>query len=300
MSGPPYPCTTAAGSSSADSTGTSPRSRSATRSPSPPMSSTLDPCGSCSAISRATACAEVITSSGVRRHPELRQMLGHRLRRTQRVVRDVREPHPAVPRRGERLDRVRDGLAARVHHPVQIEQSRVVRLVQRPLAAARPGPAGLAHPHPLLARCSPPIIAHARRPTYHARMNTTGRADHGLRLIPFRGLRYVPERVGSLAAVTSPPYDVVVRPDGLLHLESADPYNIVRLILPQAATPAARNQQAALTLADWLDEGVLAAGPRTRAVRLRAGGRRHPPARPHRRAAPSPNRPRASSCRTRT
>ncbi|MEU9098990.1 DUF1015 domain-containing protein [Streptomyces sp. NPDC048361] len=89
-------------------------------------------------------------------------------------------------------------------------------------------------------------------------MSTTGRADLGLRLIPFRGLRYVPERVGSLAAVTSPPYDVVVRPDGLLHLESADPYNIVRLILPQASSPAARNQQAALTLDDWLDEGVLA------------------------------------------
>ncbi|MEU3502155.1 DUF1015 domain-containing protein [Streptomyces hundungensis] len=92
-------------------------------------------------------------------------------------------------------------------------------------------------------------------------MSTTGRADPGLRLIPFRGLRYVPERVGSLAAVTSPPYDVVVRPDGLLHLESADPYNIVRLILPQASSAAARNQQAALTLDDWLDEGVLAPDP---------------------------------------
>ncbi len=92
-------------------------------------------------------------------------------------------------------------------------------------------------------------------------MSTTGRADPGLRLMPFRGLRYVPERVGSLAAVTSPPYDVVVRPDGLLHLESADPYNIVRLILPQASSPAARNQKAALTLDDWLDEGVLAPDP---------------------------------------
>ncbi|WP_405897086.1 DUF1015 domain-containing protein [Streptomyces sp. NBC_00727] len=89
-------------------------------------------------------------------------------------------------------------------------------------------------------------------------MNTRGTADRGLRLIPFRGLRYVPERVGSLAAVTSPPYDVVVRPDGLLHLESADPHNIVRLILPQAGTVAARNAQAAATLDDWLAEGVLA------------------------------------------
>ncbi|WP_406150276.1 DUF1015 family protein [Streptomyces sp. NBC_01012] len=93
-------------------------------------------------------------------------------------------------------------------------------------------------------------------------MNTSGPAvAQGLRLIPFRGLRYVPERVGSLAAVTSPPYDVVVRPDGLHHLESADPHNIVRLILPQAGTAAARHQQAADTLQRWLAEGVLAPDP---------------------------------------
>ncbi|MFP3990362.1 DUF1015 domain-containing protein [Streptomyces sp. E11-3] len=89
-------------------------------------------------------------------------------------------------------------------------------------------------------------------------MNSTGPAVEGLHLIPFRGLRYVPERVSSLAAVTSPPYDVVVRPDGLHHLESADPYNIVRLILPQADTAAARHQQASNTLHRWLSEGVLA------------------------------------------
>ncbi|WP_328924973.1 DUF1015 domain-containing protein [Streptomyces sp. NBC_00190] len=92
-------------------------------------------------------------------------------------------------------------------------------------------------------------------------MTTSGTADHGLRLIPFHGLRYVPERVGSLAAVTSPPYDVVVRPDGVDHLESADPHNIVRLILPQAGTAAARNEQAARTLHDWLAEGILSADP---------------------------------------
>ncbi|MCM2393212.1 DUF1015 family protein [Streptomyces albipurpureus] len=93
-------------------------------------------------------------------------------------------------------------------------------------------------------------------------MNSEGpAANDGLQLLPFRGLRYVPERVGSLAAVTSPPYDVVVRPDGLHHLESADPYNIVRLILPQAPTPAARHQQAADTLSRWKDEGILAQDP---------------------------------------
>ncbi|MFF9220916.1 DUF1015 domain-containing protein [Streptomyces viridosporus] len=94
-------------------------------------------------------------------------------------------------------------------------------------------------------------------------MNTAGhseaKAPRGLELTPFRGLRYDPDRVGSLAAVTSPPYDVVVRPDGLHHLQSADPYNIVRLILPQADTPEARNAQAADTLRRWRAEGVLTA-----------------------------------------
>ncbi|MEU6578726.1 DUF1015 domain-containing protein [Streptomyces sp. NPDC046805] len=104
-------------------------------------------------------------------------------------------------------------------------------------------------------------------------MNTAGHSEaatlglsgaatrRGLELAPFRGLRYDPARVGSLAAVTSPPYDVVVRPDGLHHLQSADPYNIVRLILPEASTPSARNEQAADTLRRWLAEGVLAADP---------------------------------------
>src|SRR5262245_48308571 len=96
-------------------------------------------------------------------------------------------------------------------------------------------------------------------------MNTPGHpeatAGRGLELTPFRGLRYDPDRVGSLAAVTSPPYDVVVRPDGLHHLQSADPHNIVRLILPQADTPAARTKQAAETLRTWLDEGILTADP---------------------------------------
>ncbi|MDI3388871.1 DUF1015 domain-containing protein [Streptomyces sp. B-S-A8] len=90
-------------------------------------------------------------------------------------------------------------------------------------------------------------------------MNTTGPDGKGLRLTPIRGLRYVPDRVGSLAAVTSPPYDVVVRPDGLHHLESLDPHNIVRLILPQADSPEARHRQAAATLRKWLADGILAA-----------------------------------------
>ncbi|MEV6107185.1 DUF1015 domain-containing protein [Streptomyces sp. NPDC051940] len=73
----------------------------------------------------------------------------------------------------------------------------------------------------------------------------------GLQLRPFQGLRYAPSRVRSLAAVTSPPYDVVVRPEGKHHLETADPHNIVRLILPSGP------DQAAATLRRWQREGVL-------------------------------------------
>lgn len=100
---------------------------------------------------------------------------------------------------------------------------------------------------------------------YDALMKTAGpseaKARRGLELTPFQGLRYDPDRVGSLAAVTSPPYDVVVRPDGLHHLQSADPHNIVRLILPEADTPEARNAQAADTLNRWRAEGVLTTDP---------------------------------------
>ncbi|GHE01751.1 DUF1015 domain-containing protein [Streptomyces alanosinicus] len=96
-------------------------------------------------------------------------------------------------------------------------------------------------------------------------MNTAGHSEatapRGLELTTFRGLRYDPDRVGSLAAVTSPPYDVVVRPDGVHHLQSADPHNIVRLILPQAGTPSASTEQAADTLRRWLSEGILTADP---------------------------------------
>jgi uncharacterized protein (DUF1015 family) len=86
-------------------------------------------------------------------------------------------------------------------------------------------------------------------------------AASGLSLFPFRGLRYVPERVGSLAAVTSPPYDVV-DPERLRRLETADPYNVVRLTLPRApGGVAAGYRRAASLLAGWQRSGVLAADP---------------------------------------
>ncbi|MFE0461299.1 DUF1015 family protein [Kitasatospora sp. NPDC058965] len=93
-------------------------------------------------------------------------------------------------------------------------------------------------------------------------------ATAGLSLSPFRGLRYVPERVGTLAAVTSPPYDVV-DPHRRVSLETADPHNVVRLILPRPEPEDTgerpdrdtRYRHAARLLEGWLREGVLAPDP---------------------------------------
>ncbi|MCU7822251.1 DUF1015 domain-containing protein [Kitasatospora sp. DSM 101779] len=93
-------------------------------------------------------------------------------------------------------------------------------------------------------------------------------ATAGLSLSPFRGLRYVPDRVGTLAAVTSPPYDVV-DPGRRQDLETADPHNVVRLILPRPEPEDAgdrpdrdtRYRHAARLLAEWQSQGVLAADP---------------------------------------
>lgn len=84
----------------------------------------------------------------------------------------------------------------------------------------------------------------------------------GLLVAPFRGLRYVPGRVTDLAAVTSPPYDVI-DPDDATHLEALDPHNVVRLILPRdregaSGTGPSRYTDAADLLEQWQADGVLA------------------------------------------
>jgi uncharacterized protein (DUF1015 family) len=88
----------------------------------------------------------------------------------------------------------------------------------------------------------------------------TPNVTEGLVLAPFRGVRFDPGRVSDLAAVTSPPYDVI-EPDGVRLLETLDPHNIVRLILPRedACGPEGRYRHAARLLQDWLSAGVLRA-----------------------------------------
>ena len=81
----------------------------------------------------------------------------------------------------------------------------------------------------------------------------------------FRGVRYVPERVGDLADVVCPPYDVIA-PDEATRLRAASPYNAVRLELPQGPSGANESDDryaaAARTWQAWRAAGVLAEDPR--------------------------------------
>jgi uncharacterized protein (DUF1015 family) len=81
-------------------------------------------------------------------------------------------------------------------------------------------------------------------------------------LAPFRGVRYAEDRVSGLAEVTSPPYDVIAL-DKENQLMAADPYNVVRLILPRhaAGRPGEKYQDAACALNKWQDEGILVPDP---------------------------------------
>ncbi|WP_045875629.1 DUF1015 domain-containing protein [Pseudofrankia sp. DC12] len=83
----------------------------------------------------------------------------------------------------------------------------------------------------------------------------------GLVLAPFRAVRFTSAAGAdaNLAALTAPPYDVI-DDAGVVSLESADPHNAVRLILPRDrdGEPGSRYERAAATLAEWLGGGVLA------------------------------------------
>jgi uncharacterized protein (DUF1015 family) len=81
---------------------------------------------------------------------------------------------------------------------------------------------------------------------------------------PFRGLRYVAESVGDLAAVVAPPYDVI-GPEEQRRLLARHPANVVRLDLPTSEPreePDERYRRAARTLAAWRSDGTLHKDPR--------------------------------------
>jgi uncharacterized protein (DUF1015 family) len=87
-------------------------------------------------------------------------------------------------------------------------------------------------------------------------MVSSHEARRSLVLAPFRGLRFVHDRVGDLGTVISPPYDVLDA-DTVRDLEAANRRNIVRLILSRRFERpylAVRER-----LEKWRDKGFLAA-----------------------------------------
>lgn len=76
-------------------------------------------------------------------------------------------------------------------------------------------------------------------------------------VIPFRGLRYNPEKVGDIADVIAPPYDVI-KPEERLALEAQHPANIIRLILSQPLNGDTKNAnqytRAAALLNQWISD----------------------------------------------
>ncbi|RSN69396.1 DUF1015 domain-containing protein [Actinomadura sp. WAC 06369] len=80
----------------------------------------------------------------------------------------------------------------------------------------------------------------------------------GLELAPFRGVRFVPEVAGDLAAVTTPPYDLI-DDAAVRRLLASGGHNIVRLNMPRATGESYAD--ARRTLRRWLDDGALAVDP---------------------------------------
>jgi uncharacterized protein (DUF1015 family) len=83
-----------------------------------------------------------------------------------------------------------------------------------------------------------------------------------LRVLPFRGLRFVPERVHDPSAVTSPPYDMI-GPEEARRLADTEEHNVVRLILAAPEEPSdsaegpGRYRRAAASLREWIEDGAL-------------------------------------------
>ena len=77
---------------------------------------------------------------------------------------------------------------------------------------------------------------------------------------PFYGLRYNLERIGDLSAVITPPYDVISTEDQLSYYRSSS-YNVIRLEYGEERLDDSpqdnRYTRAALTLENWLSQGVL-------------------------------------------
>lgn len=86
-------------------------------------------------------------------------------------------------------------------------------------------------------------------------------------VVPFQGLRYNVEKVGDIADVIAPPYDVI-KPEERIELEAHHPENIIRLILdqPQDDDTEKNNQytRAAELMQQWISNNILVQDPTPR------------------------------------
>src|SRR5947208_10778448 len=77
---------------------------------------------------------------------------------------------------------------------------------------------------------------------------------------PLRGIRYVGEKIGNLAQVVTPPYDVISE-EAQARYYARSPYNVIRLELgrEEAGDTTLNNRytRAAATFAEWRIDGVL-------------------------------------------
>ncbi len=80
------------------------------------------------------------------------------------------------------------------------------------------------------------------------------------KIVPFRGLRYNPEKIADFNAVMAPPYDVI-SPEMQEALYQRDPYNVVRLILGKTSDSDTdqdnRYTRSASDFQTWLDQAIL-------------------------------------------
>ncbi|MBC6463399.1 DUF1015 family protein, partial [Actinomadura sp. HBU206391] len=85
--------------------------------------------------------------------------------------------------------------------------------------------------------------------------------EAGLELAPFHGVRFAPGAV-DLAAVTTPPYDLIGEEE-MRRLLDSDARNIVRLILPWdgVGDPGSCYDKAAQLLRRWMADGTLVTDP---------------------------------------
>ncbi|MDR0986722.1 MAG: DUF1015 domain-containing protein [Ruminococcus sp.] len=74
---------------------------------------------------------------------------------------------------------------------------------------------------------------------------------------PFRGMRFVTKNAGDINTLVCPPYDIISKTQREDYIKK-NPYNIIRLELPDIDDGDNRYKAAGQTLRDWLDKQILA------------------------------------------